>query len=213
MSPNAGFVLMEEIAPRLKAVIPHIKPVGAEDAEELLQDSLCVAAKMLHDLETRGKQVTPGNVCYYVTLPGRRSRWATCLPGTPMIPRCPRQGLWTGRSSSIPTTIDLPGSSVIWHPGKTPWKWPGRAAGHTSPSARSKPVWRPICAITWGIRPSPTPPGFRRGAGTSWLIMSGQRAGPIGAGIRQDHHRTDQRERVGSVVGKKSLPTMAGSFF
>ena len=79
MSPNAGFVLMEEIAPRLKAVIPHIKPVGAEDTEELYQDSLCVAAKMLHDLETRGKQVTPGNVCYYVTLhmkSGRRSHSA-----------------------------------------------------------------------------------------------------------------------------------------
>ena len=34
----------------------------------MYQDSLCVAAKMLHDLEARGKEVTPGNVCYYVTL-------------------------------------------------------------------------------------------------------------------------------------------------
>jgi len=70
---------MEEIAPRLKAVIPHIKPVGAEDSEELLQDAMAVAAKMLHDLEARGKQVTPGNVCYYVTLhmrSGRRSHSA-----------------------------------------------------------------------------------------------------------------------------------------
>jgi hypothetical protein len=76
MSPKAGFVLMEEIAPRLRAVIPYIKTVGAEDTEELLQDSMAVAAKMLHDLEARGKQVTPGNVCYYVTLhmkSGRRS--------------------------------------------------------------------------------------------------------------------------------------------
>ena len=67
---------MEEIAPRLKAVIPHIKTVGAEDTEELLQDALAVAAKMLHDLEERGKEVTPGNICYYVTLhmkSGRRS--------------------------------------------------------------------------------------------------------------------------------------------
>jgi hypothetical protein len=79
MSPHAGFVLLEEIAPRLKAVIPHIKPVGAEDAEELLQDAMCVAAQMLHNLEQRGKQVTPGNVCYYVTLhmkSGRRSHSA-----------------------------------------------------------------------------------------------------------------------------------------
>ena len=76
MSPHAGFVLMEEIAPRLKAVMPNIKPVGAEDTEELLQDALAVAAKMLHDLEQRGKTVTPGNIVYYTVLhmkSGRRS--------------------------------------------------------------------------------------------------------------------------------------------
>ena len=76
MSPQAGFVLMQEIVPRLKAVMPHIKPVGAEDAEELLQDALAVAAKMLHDLEQRNKTVTPGNVVYFTMLhmrSGRRS--------------------------------------------------------------------------------------------------------------------------------------------
>jgi len=68
--------LLDQIAPRLKAIIPHIRPVGAEDAEELLQDALTVAAKMLHDLEERGKTVTPGNVAYYTILhmkSGRRS--------------------------------------------------------------------------------------------------------------------------------------------
>ena len=79
MSPNAGFILTEKIAPRLKAAIPHIKTVGAEDAEELFQDAIAVAAKMLHDLEQRGKEVTPGNVAYYVILhmkSGRRSHSA-----------------------------------------------------------------------------------------------------------------------------------------
>ncbi len=76
MSPKAGFVLLDQIEPRLRAVIPRIKPVGAEDAEELLQDALAVAAKMLHDLEERGKEVTAGNVAYYTILhmkSGRRS--------------------------------------------------------------------------------------------------------------------------------------------
>ena len=68
MSPHAGFILMEEIAPRLRNIIPNIKPVGAEDTEELLQDAVAVAAKMLHDLEQRGKTVTPGNVVYYTVL-------------------------------------------------------------------------------------------------------------------------------------------------
>jgi hypothetical protein len=76
VSPQAGVVLMEQVAPRLKGMIPRIKPVGSEDADELFQDGLALAAKMLHDLEERGKTVTPGNVAFYVTLhlkSGRRS--------------------------------------------------------------------------------------------------------------------------------------------
>src|SRR4051812_11350644 len=76
MTVEAGRLLVEQIAPRLKHVVPHLKPVGCEDTEELYQDGLAMAAKMLHDLEQRGKQVTPGNICYYVTLhlkSGRRS--------------------------------------------------------------------------------------------------------------------------------------------
>jgi hypothetical protein len=67
---------MEQVAPRLKGMLPRSKPVGSEDAEELFQDGLALAAKMLHDLEQRGKQVTPGNVAYYIVLhlkSGRRS--------------------------------------------------------------------------------------------------------------------------------------------
>ncbi len=76
MSPKAGFVLLDQIEPRLRATMPYIRGVGAEDTEELLQDALAVAAKMLHDLEERGKEVTPGNVAYYTILhmkSGRRS--------------------------------------------------------------------------------------------------------------------------------------------
>lgn len=46
---------MEEIAPRLRTVVPHITPVGCEDSEEMYQDGLATAAKMLNDLEQRGK--------------------------------------------------------------------------------------------------------------------------------------------------------------
>ena len=76
MSPKAGFVLLDQIEPRLRATMPYIRGVGSEDTEELLQDALAVAAKMLHDLEERGKEVTPGNIAYYTILhmkSGRRS--------------------------------------------------------------------------------------------------------------------------------------------
>jgi hypothetical protein len=67
---------MEEIASRLRSAVPGVRKVGAEDDEELLQDGLTMAAEMLHNLEQRGKQVTPGNVAYYCLLhlrSGRRS--------------------------------------------------------------------------------------------------------------------------------------------
>jgi hypothetical protein len=76
MTVEAGRLLVEEIAPRLKTATAYIKPVGSEDQEELYQDGLALAAKMLHDLELRGKTVTPGNVAYYIMLhlkSGRRS--------------------------------------------------------------------------------------------------------------------------------------------
>jgi len=76
MSPKVGFILFDQIEPRLRATMPYIRGVGSEDTEELLQDALAVAAKMLHDLEERGKEVTPGNIAYYTIIhmkSGRRS--------------------------------------------------------------------------------------------------------------------------------------------
>ena len=70
---------MEQVAPRLKAAVPYIRGVGTEDAEELFQDGLAMAAKLLHDLEQRGKVVTGGNVAWYTILhlkSGRRSHSA-----------------------------------------------------------------------------------------------------------------------------------------
>ena len=80
LSPRAGAVLLEQIAPRLRATIPHVvRPTGSEDTQELWQDAVTMAAQMLHSLEARDKEVTVGNVCYYVTLlmkSGRRSQSA-----------------------------------------------------------------------------------------------------------------------------------------
>ena len=63
MSPAAGDLLVEHIAPRLRSAIPNcVYPVGAEDAEELVQDAIVIAAKMLDNVERSGKSVTPGNI-------------------------------------------------------------------------------------------------------------------------------------------------------
>ena len=79
MSPEAGICLMEQIAPRLKAAVPYIKSVGAEDKEELLQDGLCMAAHLLDANERNGKKVPASSVAYYTILhlkSGRRSHSA-----------------------------------------------------------------------------------------------------------------------------------------
>jgi len=66
MSPQAGWLLQAEVVPRLRASIPrNVHCVGSEDAEELIQDSIAIAAKMLHSAELAGKTVTAGNIAYY----------------------------------------------------------------------------------------------------------------------------------------------------
>ena len=77
MSPQAGFILQDQVVPRLRSAIPTVcHCVGSEDAQELIQDSIAMAAKMLHNTEATGKQVTPGNIAYYTIQhikSGRRS--------------------------------------------------------------------------------------------------------------------------------------------
>jgi hypothetical protein len=95
MSPQAGFILQEEIRPRLISAIPNsVSFIAPEDAEELVQDGVAMAAKMIHNAENngkkvvrspssirgnqgnRGKEVTAGNIAYYTIQKlkcGRRS--------------------------------------------------------------------------------------------------------------------------------------------
>jgi hypothetical protein len=77
MSPQAGFVLQDQVVPRLRSAIPNVVHcVGAEDAQELIQDSIAMAAKLMHNVEAAGKTVTPGNIAYYTIQhikSGRRS--------------------------------------------------------------------------------------------------------------------------------------------
>ena len=79
MSPEAGEMLMGQIAPRLRSAIPKcVHPVGAEDAEELVQDAIATAAQMLHNVEALGKTVTPGNIAYFTILHMKSGRRSVC---------------------------------------------------------------------------------------------------------------------------------------
>ncbi len=77
MSPQAGELLVQEIAPRIRSSLSHsVSLVGPDDLGELVQDTIATAAQLLHSVETRGKKVTAGNISYYavrLTREGRRS--------------------------------------------------------------------------------------------------------------------------------------------
>ena len=77
MSPQAGYLLQDQVVPRLQSAIPKVVLcIGSEDTQELIQDSIAMAAKMLHNTEQANKTVTPGNIAYYTIQhikSGRRS--------------------------------------------------------------------------------------------------------------------------------------------
>ena len=101
MSPSAGQMLIDHITPRLRSAIPRVLQLfGGEDHEELLQDSITIAAQMLHSVESAGKEVTPGNIAHYVILfmkSGRRSQSSSradvMAPGTQLDQKCTVQSL------------------------------------------------------------------------------------------------------------------------
>jgi hypothetical protein len=77
MSPQAGELLLNEVAPRIRSSMPSLMPIGSEDPEELAQDTLAIAAGLLESTERRGKQVTPGNIAYFAIRLSRQGRRST----------------------------------------------------------------------------------------------------------------------------------------
>ena len=76
MSSHVDNVLIDEIVPRLRHMIPHhVSFVGSEDAEEVLQDATLIAARLLASARANGKEVTPGNIAYYTMLHVRCGRF------------------------------------------------------------------------------------------------------------------------------------------
>lgn len=90
MSPQAGWILQEEIAPRIAAVVPRsIQTVGSEDTQELIADGVCMAARMIDRVERQGKlgKVSASNISYYTLQhlkSGRRAAGssAVCVHGS-----------------------------------------------------------------------------------------------------------------------------------
>ena len=78
MTPHAGDLLVNEIAPRIRSsILRYVRFVGSEDAEEVSQDAIAIAARFLDRIETTGKTVTPGNIAFYSVQHARSGRRST----------------------------------------------------------------------------------------------------------------------------------------
>ena len=78
MSPQAGELLVQEIAPRIRNSLANsMAQVGAEDRDELCQDGIAIAASLLASAEARGKSVSPGNVAFFASRLVRQGRRST----------------------------------------------------------------------------------------------------------------------------------------
>jgi hypothetical protein len=107
MSPRSGYLLEHEVYPRLISAIPNaISFYAPEDAQEVIQDGVAMAAKMMDGAEKNGKRVvkspikqnghrkqareiTCGNIAYFTIQKlrcGRRSTGSSvedvCAAGT-----------------------------------------------------------------------------------------------------------------------------------
>ena len=84
MSSAAESMLINQISPLITGAIHKgaVRPVGCEDHEELVQDCIVSAAKMLDSAEQRGKVVTPGNITYYVLQSAKSGRRSTSASRT-----------------------------------------------------------------------------------------------------------------------------------
>jgi hypothetical protein len=77
MSPRAGYLLIHQVVPRLRAVIPRsVQTVGCENHEELVADATCMAAKIMDQAENNGKAVAASSVAYYAIQHSKAGRRA-----------------------------------------------------------------------------------------------------------------------------------------
>jgi hypothetical protein len=67
MSPEAGKILVDDIVPRIRCALARgpVRAFGAEDHEEVIADTVAVAARILHRAEATGRTPPSRMVAHY----------------------------------------------------------------------------------------------------------------------------------------------------
>lgn len=87
MTIHAGEMLLRRVRPIIRAALARgsVRPVGAEDLEELEQDGMAQAAAMLEAAEQAGKEVCPNSVAFYTLKALRSGRRSGCANRTDVM--------------------------------------------------------------------------------------------------------------------------------
>jgi hypothetical protein len=140
MSPQAGEMLVHEIAPRVRnSLASSVAQVGADDRDELCQDGIAIAASLLASAEARGKQVSGSNVAFYATRLVRQGRRSTGQSTTDaMSPRTQIAARCQVESLDQPIAGEAEGDDLCLHDVL--------AAGSADPSqeAAKRLDWKPL---------------------------------------------------------------------
>jgi len=87
-------LVLTEVVPIIATTVPRTcRTLGAEDAEELVQDTVAAACQAVHDLEQRGKPVVPKSVVWFAVQRAESGRRSTSAGRTDaMSPGCALDG-------------------------------------------------------------------------------------------------------------------------
>ena len=115
MNRKTETLLLEEIAPRLRAAIPKTIPmVGPDDPEELLQDGLAIAIQIHRGAQRARKKVNAGNIAHYTILALRSGRRSTGIRKNDVLaPACQLNGHARVRSMDEPFRNDEDGDEPL----------------------------------------------------------------------------------------------------
>ncbi len=108
MTPSTEHLLLKEVQPRLRIAITRTVPVvGSDDQEELLQDGLVIALRLLNGARRSRKNVTGASVAYYTIKCLRSGRRSTCYRKTdPLHPASQLNGHCRLHSFEEPVAVD-----------------------------------------------------------------------------------------------------------
>ena len=116
MTPRTGRTLLEKIVPIIRGTVPKaVRTTRCEDFDEVIQDCIHEAAKMLDSAEKAGKKVPPKSVAYYAiqrAKTGRRSWTSSATDALSPLFKA-------GSSEDRIVSLDSPMSDNEMHEGLT----------------------------------------------------------------------------------------------